>query len=233
MARSFYYGSDAELYTGSQNFSTKISATPALYGLDAAQAAAYAAKNAVYEDTYVIAINPDTRTKSAVAAKNAAKKALKAMAADLAKVIDGTPTVTDAQKIDLGLNVRKAPSPVPVPTVRPGVDLVSSVNRTVTIHIHDSASSAKRGKPAGATAAWVYSFVGASYPSDPTLWDFQGATTKAKHEIVFANDLPGGTQVWVCAAWINGKQEAGPTSVPITTNLQGGGTSSSSMKIAA
>jgi hypothetical protein len=37
------------------------------------------------------------------------------MASDLAKIIDGTPSVTDAQKIELGLNVRATPSPAPAP----------------------------------------------------------------------------------------------------------------------
>lgn len=223
MDRSFFYGTDAEIASGSANFSTKISATPTAYGLTAAQATAYAAVNTAYQTAYTTAITPATRTKGAVAAKNDAKDALREMASDLAKIIDGTPTVTDQQKIDLGLAIRKTPSPNPAPTDRPGVDLISVVTRTVTVHIHDSASSSKRGKPDGAVAAWVYSYVGTSYPTDPTEWDFQGATTRSTHEIVFPDSVANGAQVWICAAWINAKQEAGPVSVPITTNVQGGG----------
>jgi len=233
MADSFFYGTDAEMASGSANFSTRITATPTAYGLVAAQAISYAAVNAIYQTTYTTAITPVTRTKGAVEAKNQAKVNLKAAASDLAKIIDGTPTVTNQQKIDLGLSIRFTPSPIPAPSVRPGMDIVSVANRTVKVHIHDSASSTKRGKPAGTTAAWVYSFVGAEYPADPTAWNFEGSTTRAKFEVVFPNTVAGGTQVWVCAAWINGKQEAGPVSVPITTNLQGGGMSSSTMKIAA
>lgn len=237
--RGFLPQTDAALLAWSVNFKTLITATPTAFGLVAAQATAYGALHDTFAAAYQVAKDPDTRTKPNVAAKDAARAALKDDARLLAKLVEGTASVTDAQKYSLGLNVRKQPTPVPAPTTRPGVDLVSAIGRTVTIHIHDSASSSKRGKPAGATAAWVYTFVGAEYPSDPTLWDFQGATTKAKYEITFANDLPGGTQVWVCAAWINGKQEAGPASVPITTNLQGGGASAAnkmntqSVKIAA
>jgi hypothetical protein len=81
----------------------------------------------------------------------------------------------------------------------------------------------------------VYSFVGENYPSDPTLWNFEGATTKPKFQILFPSTMTGGTQVWVTAAWINAKQQAGPLSVPITTTLQGGGTTSqtANIKIAA
>lgn len=113
MDRSFFYGTDAEIAAGSANFSTRITATPAAYGLVAAQATAYAAVNAAYQTAYTTAITPATRTKGAVAAKNDAKDALRAMASDLAKIIDGTPTVTDQQKIDLGLAIRKTPTPNP------------------------------------------------------------------------------------------------------------------------
>ncbi len=229
MGKNFFDGTDAELYTGSANYFALIDLQPLVYGLTTELAAQYEVLNTAYATAYLAAINPETRTKSAVAAKNTAKKDLKVMAADFAKVIDGTATVTDAQKIDLGLNVRKQRSPNNRPTVRPGMDMVSVNGRSVSIHIHDSASITKRGKPAGTVAAWVYTFVGAEYPSDPTLWDFNGSATTGKFEIAFPNTLPGGTQVWVCAAWINGKQEAGPTSVPISTNLQGGGSSSSTM----
>jgi len=234
MDRSFFYGTDAETASGSANFSSLIQGTPTAFGLVAAQATAYEVVNMAYQVAYDAAITPATRTKGAIAAKNDAKDALRVMASDLSKIIDGTPTVTDQQKIDLGLAIRKKPSPNPVPTDRPGVDLVSVVTRTVTIHIHDSASSTKRGKPDGTVAAWVYSYVGTNYPTDPTAWDFQGATTKSNHDIVFPDSVASGAQVWVCAAWINGKQQAGPVSVPVTTNVQGGGMSvTAELRIAA
>jgi len=234
MDRSFFYGTDAEMATGSGNFLSLITGTPSAYGLVVAQVNAYDVVNLTYQDAYNLAITPATRTKGAIKAKNDAKKALKTMAADLAAIIDATPTVTDQQKIDLGLAIRKTPSPVPVPTDRPDVDLVSVTARTVTIRVH-SGTSDKRGKPDGTTAAWVYSYLGVNYPTDPTAWDFQGATTRSNHEIVFPDTVANGAQVWVCAAWVNRRGDAGPVSVPITTNVQGGGVSSatSGMKIAA
>ena len=157
-------------------------------------------------------------------AKNQAKVNLRAMAADLARIIDGTSTVTNTQRIELGLAVRATPTPVPRAGRGPGMDIISVASRSVKIHIHDSASSTKgRGKPAGVAAAWVYSYVGATYPTDPSEWNFEGFTTRSTFEIVFPNTVANGVQVWVCAAWINGKQQAGPPSTPITTNVPGGG----------
>jgi hypothetical protein len=111
MSASFFTSrKDSVLAAGSANFATKISATPTAYGLVAGQATAYAALNTTFQTAYTTAITPSTRTKATVAAKNSARVPLRKMASDLAKIIDGTPTVTDQQKIDLGLNVRKTPS---------------------------------------------------------------------------------------------------------------------------
>ena len=115
MNRSFFTATkDAALAAGSDNFSTKISASATTYGLSAAQATAYAAVNATWQSCYLTAITPETRTKSAIAAKNAARTAMRRMASDLAKIIDGSP-VSDAQRIELGLAVRPTPAPRPAP----------------------------------------------------------------------------------------------------------------------
>lgn len=123
MGKSFFMGTDAELYTGSANFSTKITATPTAYGLVAAQATAYATLNTNYASAYTASQAPSTRTKSAVASKNAAKILLKAMASDLAKIIEGTATVTDGQKLDLGISVRATPTPVGDPGTPEALDV--------------------------------------------------------------------------------------------------------------
>lgn len=116
MNKSFFTErKDSDLASGSNNFSTKISASPTSYGLSASQATAYAALNTAWQAAYQTAITPSTRTKSTVAAKNASRAPLRVMASNLAKIIDGTPTVTDAQKIDLGIAVRATPSPMPPP----------------------------------------------------------------------------------------------------------------------
>jgi len=231
--RGFLPQTDPALLSWSVNFSTLITAMPTAYGLTALQAASYQAVHDIFAEKYQISQDPSTRTRPAIAAKDQARFNLKYQARLLAKLVEGTASVTDAQKYSLGLNVRAMPSPIPVPGMRPGTDIVSVAGRTVRMHIHDSASSNKRGKPAGVALAWVYSYVGETYPSDPTEWNFEGATTRANFAIVFPNTVAGGTQVWVCAAWVNAKQQAGPTSIPVTTNLQGGGSSSSTMKIAA
>jgi hypothetical protein len=115
MGKSFFLGTDHELFTGSNGFSDQISATPAAFGLTSSQASAYASLNAIYSAAYLVANNELTRTKGTVAAKNDAKKNLKIMASDLAKAIDSNPAVTTQQKEDLNIRVRAAAQPMPPP----------------------------------------------------------------------------------------------------------------------
>lgn len=115
MAHSFFTGTDAQLYTGSHAFSAKISATPEAYGLVESQAAEYASLNAIYAASYLRALDPQQRTRGTVIDKNDVRARLRVMASDLAKIISGTAGVTSEQKLDLGLNVRAQPSPLPPP----------------------------------------------------------------------------------------------------------------------
>src|SRR5687768_1313428 len=73
MGKSFFLGNDAELYAGSNNFSTLITATPLAFGLSVPLATEYAALNATYAAAYLAALAPETRTKPKIIAKDDAK----------------------------------------------------------------------------------------------------------------------------------------------------------------
>jgi hypothetical protein len=224
MGTSFLPTTDNALLAWSLNFSTLISATPTTYGLSATQATAYATLHSQYSAALATATNPTTRTKANVAAKNTARDALKTDARLLAKIVDGQATVTNQQRIQLGLNVRTVPTPVPVPSLPPEMDIVSVVGRTVKIRVHNSATT-KRARPAGVTGTTIFSYVGATPPNDVTAWTFQGNTSKTVVDIAFGNTLAAGSQVWLCAFWYNGKGQSGPACTPVTTYLAGGNVS--------
>src|SRR5262245_47449091 len=103
-------GSDNGLLAWSLNFSTRISAGPVPLGLTAGQATAYATLHTNFSSA-MAAIDPGERSKSLVAAKNTARTALKSSARLLASIIQGQASVTDQQKIELGLTVRAQPTP--------------------------------------------------------------------------------------------------------------------------
>lgn len=113
MGKSFYVTqSYSQLRNASQTFSDLIDATPTSYGLTTSQATAYKTLNDDYVAKFLLADAPETRTKAALLNRNNAAVLLKAKAAELAKIVEATPTVTDGQKANLGLSVRKTPEPM-------------------------------------------------------------------------------------------------------------------------
>ena len=234
MGQNYLPTTDADLLAWSGHFNSLINATATAYGLTAAQAAAYTAAQQAYADAYQSAYEPTTRTSPVIERKNLARDELRQMSRAYVRIIQACPLVTDEQRRALKITVPKTPTPNGVPTVAPAVDLLGMNGYTMSVGIHDSDPSNKRGRPAGTAAAWVYTFVGETYPSDPSLWAFQGGTNKSTFDIIFPNTVPAGSQVWVCAAWINTHQQAGPVCRPVSTNIQGGGvTAPSPMKLAA
>ncbi len=218
MSKNFYQGKDSSVYTGSNTFSTLISATPGAFGISVPAAAEYATLNQAYGEAYLAAIEPATRTKSAVEAKNQAKRALQQSAANLVRIINGTPTVTDQQKIDLGINVRATPTPNPIPDSSPVIEIKSVQQNIVTITLH-GVDDNRRGKPSKVAACVVYSHIGNTPPANILDWKPEGYSSKAEAIIEFPISAEPFAQVWITAQWLNRKGQPGLATTPITTNL--------------
>jgi hypothetical protein len=215
---------DDGLLSWSLHFGTGITEDPEAVGLTTAQAAAYM----VVQEAYAAALaacDPAVRSKSTTASKNAARSLLRTASTQTASIIDGTPSVTDAQKIALGMTVRATPTPIPTPANPPAMEVVSAVGWLVTVKLHDSAIAGRRGKPPGVAGASIFSFVGAEAPADISQWVFQGNTGRSPMQVAFDSSLAPGTKVWLTAFWFNPRKESGPACPPISTNLPGGSVS--------
>lgn len=209
---------DAGLLAWSTNFRTRISADPAVYGLTAEAASAYEATQAAYAAAYQLAVDPGTRTRPSIAAKDAAKAAVRLASRQLGRIVEGTASVTDAQKLALGLNVRRPPSPRPAPSTAPVLEVLTVIGRTVRLRLHGD-EPGRRGKPKDVANAMVFTWIGETPSSDRNDWRFEFATNKLLVDIEFADETPAGTRVWITAHWNNAKSEPGPMSQPIGTLL--------------
>jgi hypothetical protein len=174
---------------------------------------------------YNTAKNSLTRSPANIITKNAAKRAMIVEARQLAGVIQKFPTITNTQRSELGLTVPNTPSPVPVPSSQPAMEITSVSGWTVSLRLHDSTSGTKRGKPAGVSGASLFSFVGAIAPAEIALWKFEGSTGRTKINVSFDSSNAPGTKVWLTAFWFNNRKRSGPACDPISTNLQGGSVS--------
>ena len=207
---------DGVLLPWSLNFSTKISATPTVFDLTASEAAAYAGLHADFTARLATAENPTTRTKETIANKTMSKLALLARARQFAKVIKASPTVTDGQRISLGLPLRDvSPTPAPIPASRP----LLIIDPFGNLRLADETTPDHRGKPPGVTGAIIFSSilpVADAPPVVPNETRFAGVATKSK----FAIGVPtgsGGKMLYVMAQWINAKGQLGPVSAVVKT----------------
>ena len=219
--KNFYDGTDAEIASGTQVFSAEISANFATYGLTNAQATSYATLSGNYVSKWNIATNPTTRTKVSVGEKNDARTALKIAARDLASIINGIPTVTDPQKVALGLRVRDThPTPSPVPGESPVLTIENAGGNIIKVKLRGEGLN-KRGKPTGVKGAATYYWIGDETPSPNTPWQAFGNTGRTDFNMSFPLSLPQGTKVWVIASWYNGRGQFGPACQPVSTLLLG------------
>ena len=213
------------LVNWSTNFEQRVSASPVTYGYTAAQATQYttlhdaliAANSAV-----VAAEESGTRSSPLIATRNAAKAALLPFARELYAQCQASLTVPDAAKIEIGITVRQQPSTQPVPADEPAIDVLSGVQNTVKLRLHDSTDPARRGKPALVDGAAIFSFVGEEPPTPEQGWRFENNTTRTRVDIQFPATVAPGSKVWFTAFWFNEKKQAGPAAAAVSTRLQGG-----------
>lgn len=218
---SFVPSKDSLLLAWSNTLNLALIASAASLGMTSVQATAYSTAHLAFATALATAVNPATRTKGTVNAKDVAKKALVDLARAYGKMIQANPAIAEQKKIDVGIPPRAAPTPIPAPTATPVIEIVSVVGNTVRIKLTDNLL-AKRGKPAGCAGASVFSLVSPTRPTSPAGFRFEGNTSKNLFDIMFDDTLTPGTQVWICAFWFNQKCESGPSCAPLGTFLQGG-----------
>ncbi|HEV7299506.1 MAG TPA: hypothetical protein VGN72_09100 [Tepidisphaeraceae bacterium] len=221
MSGNFFPTGNAKFRAYCLTFKTGIDTMGAAAGLAPLQVATFGARFTVFDELLAQCENNEFRTPVKVDELHIAKRQLTADLRALAGVVQRHPGTTDPMRTQLGLPIYKQPSPQPPIAVSPGVDITDTTGRTITVDVHDKTT--KRGKAAGAVAAWVYWFAGETYSQNPGDWEFAGAATRPGYKITLPDSVAPGTMVWLCAAWVSRRQEAGPVSLPVPTRVQFGG----------
>ena len=215
---------DAQLVPYINSFYARLEAQPSPYPVTPEQLSRLAGLRIEYVgacEAIIDARERGIRSEALTATKDAARKELLKYARGIYAAVAGSPDLSPAAKINLGVHIRDTnPTPTPPPTATPRVEVQSVVGHAVNVRLGDSAEP--RSNKLGASGAYVYSFVGAEYPTDPMRWTFEGQATKADYTVNFAEEVEPGSQVWVCCAFINRKGQAGPVSLPVTARIQFG-----------
>lgn len=166
--------SDGGFRTWLLNFSTLLTASPAVFGLVAGDALAVATAYAAYDAAYTSATDPGTRTSATIAAKDTAKASALDIVRPLAVNISLNSAVTDENKVIIGVTVRKTtPTPIPAPVVAPVIALLSATPLVMQLQI-TPVGAGNKAKPAGCKTIEVARIVGTVAATDPSQLEVVG-----------------------------------------------------------
>lgn len=224
MSTPYIPPSDAGFSGWLLNFSTLISATPTAYGLTVANATTIGAQNTAYQQAYLTAIDPSTRTPAAVANKDAIKALALATVRPFAMQINASAGISDLQRSELGLTIRKTvPTPVPSPTATPGLALINLVPGIVNVRTFDTAAPTSKAKPYGSSAVEIFASVGTVFATDPSQASYHNGYSKSPVALQFG---PGdvGKKLSIFARYATkgsyaGASLKGPWSAPLNVTI--------------
>jgi hypothetical protein len=224
MAANYIPSTDSALDAWSQNFSTLISATPTDYGLTAGDATSIANAVDAFHDAYGVTLDPNTRTSPAIAAKDELRAAMLVVVRPFAMQVNAQASVTDEQRADLGLTIRKTvQTPIPPPATAPLVSLVSAFPGVATLDYRDPSTPTSKAKPFGVIGVQIFRSVGTVPAVDPAQASADATVTKSPFALSFA---PGDTGkiATVFARYVTrggpaGVAQVGPWSAPLSFNV--------------
>jgi hypothetical protein len=221
MGRSWLPLKDQDLRAYCQAWVATITPSPSTYGLVVGDVTSLTSSTSSYADALALVDEPSTRTRVTVADKQNKRHALMTLMRNLYKKVRAANLTNDKLEA-LGLPVPVIPSPIPVPAMKPTVNIVSRDENRVTVKITDPTDPTRRGKPPGVDGIAVFSFIGAVPPNTDTGWHFEGNTTRTTLVVEFPADTAPGSKVWLTAFYFNPRAQSGVAATPVSTFLPGG-----------
>lgn len=202
---------DADLANWADNFTTRLTAAPGLFGLLASDAAAVAAVVTPFLTAYTAAINPSTRTPVTIAAKDTDKIGMLSLVRQYAIQISLNAGVLTSDKIDIGVNPRTTtPAPITNPTTQPIVTIASAISLGHVIRFRDELSSPTvKSKPYGVTQLQLFASASATPIPYPTGLAFKSVLTKAP-AIITWDPSDGGKVAYYAGRWQTRSGLVGP-----------------------
>lgn len=219
MSTRFLPTRESDLNTWLGNFSAKISASPASYGLKPGDAAVIAAAVAAWDLAYETAASPATRTRPAVAAKRGQKKTVVGVVRGYAGMVRSNDAVSDELKINLGLRLRaRRGAPVPVPETFPALSVHRIDTGVHQLRAVRAGLAPGAGKPGGAAALMVFRAVGQGPARTPGEAQFLTLVTRTTLTSTFEHAQRGQTATYF-ARWVNTKGQPGPWSLAMSAAI--------------
>lgn len=211
--------SDVLCLAWSAQYAQGIAAEPERFYISSDDAAELVAAQAAFARAMAVATSPGTRTRVAIADKDAARLAMEAVVRRTATVARAVLVNDRATLLVLGLAVGPGRSAsrrvIGPPKSEPRVYVKQVQGASVSIVLHNPDAPSKRGLAAGIFGATLYSYVGDEPPVRIAEWRMHRILSRTDTTLNFGTSYPPGTKVWICAQWMNPRSQAGPVSDPV------------------
>lgn len=211
---------DADKVVWMKNFAAQVGARWAAYGLSPADAENIAVVVGRFVEAYRLAVDPGTRTKPVVAAKDEARNAAEQLCRTYAMLIKPNRGVSTDDKLLLGIRpINPQRNKIEAPTSAPRLNIVGALVGSHTLRFADSNAMDRRAKPFGAANLQLFVHVGEREERvEPEAATLYGVFTKNPVGVSFAS-RDGGKVATYFARWCSRRGEPGPWSSPVRMHV--------------
>ncbi len=210
---------DAELVAWLTNFVTYANANLVPLGLVAGDMTPITSNQTTFNTTFNANIAAQNAAQSAKAAKDTARTNLETAVRTVVRKIQGTSTVTNAQRQSLGISERGTPrTPVGVPTSRPILSIDTSQRLQHTIAFMDETTPTSKAKPDGVMGCEIWAALVDPTGHNPPEFHYLALDTKTPYLAHF-DGSDGGKTAQYMARWANTKGEQGPWSEVVSATI--------------
>jgi|GEM_PF-2114604 len=218
MRRPWIPNEDSKLSTFGMTFATLVSTDPARYGLTPADAAEVLDAAEAFDAAFRVWSAPATAVTPNLCIKDQARETLVAVLRRLGGLARVSASVTDADKIALG--VKPTPRSYrrnPAPQDRPTLALAFNNHTGHTLRFHNGNSTSK-ARPRGTVGLLLFRTIAHIAARDPGEAQFVGFVTRDR---VVLDRTPGqgGMVATYFARWAGTKGDLGPWSTPISASI--------------
>jgi hypothetical protein len=197
-----------------------LSQNKALYQVSDADCVAIQAAVDAYTAALAALNVPGGRTPLATDLKTETRAAAEQICRQYAQMIRLNAGISDQAKLNLQINlVNNSRVPLPDPTSYPVLNIVGSMNGSMTLEYSDSLEPDKKKRPVGAARLELFVAIAAGPVTDPAEAKYLGSFTRQPIGVPFAHADNGKTATFF-ARWAGTRSGVcGPWSVPVSMTI--------------
>jgi hypothetical protein len=210
---------DNEFDEFQKNLMARLKADTAKFALSTASNTELTALQTEWESRLAAHNEAQIAAETASVAKDTARTNYEAAIRRQVRQTQSAPTVTDADRADLGLTIRDTQPTAPAaPNRRPVVQVDTSQRLQHELLVTDELTPNSRSKPDGVSHYEIWVKVGGPPPTDESELRFLGIGTTAAFIAKFKG-ADGGQTAHYWARWVNSRKEKGPWSQTVSATI--------------